>query len=67
MENPHFPLSALVYVVALSDYDLVWYEDNTVNRSLESLSCLEKILKDSKTSNVPLILVFTKRLILQEV
>jgi GTPase SAR1 family protein len=44
-----FP-SVILHVVSLAEYDLLCYEDNNTNRSLESLDCFECVLKQNKSN-----------------
>ncbi|KAH3732246.1 G-protein subunit alpha 1 [Pelomyxa schiedti] len=56
-----FPdVTAIIFVVALSEYDLKLYEDNTTNRMFESMKLFKEICSNPFISNVPIILFFNK-------
>jgi len=56
-----FPdVTAVIFVVALSEYDLKLYEDNTTNRMFESMKLFKEICTNQWLTNVPIILFFNK-------
>eukprot|EP00475_Leptophrys_vorax_P007910 TRINITY_DN15047_c0_g1_i8.p2 TRINITY_DN15047_c0_g1~~TRINITY_DN15047_c0_g1_i8.p2 ORF type:complete len:201 (+),score=56.21 TRINITY_DN15047_c0_g1_i8:698-1300(+) len=52
--------SAVLFFVALSEYDQTLFEDQTSNRFVESLNLFENTLESSFLKNVPFIVVLTK-------
>jgi len=53
--------NALLFVVALSEYDLKCYEDGTTPRMNESLLLFEEICNNKFFSNVPIVLLLNKK------
>jgi len=53
--------SFIIFCVSLSEYNQLCYEDETKNRTKESLELFEKIVNDVTLTNYPLFLVFTKK------
>eukprot|EP01080_Neovahlkampfia_damariscottae_P007215 gene7215-11531_t len=51
---------AVIFVIALSEYDLLCYEDNETLRMDESLSIFESICNNSVFDEVPMIIFFNK-------
>eukprot|EP01084_Bolivina_argentea_P261128 441160_1 len=58
MDNIH----ALIYVVALSEYDLLCFEDHTTNRLVESVHVFHTLFNENKRLNekVPIQILFNK-------
>ena len=50
-----------VFCVALSEYNQLCYEDDTTNRTTESLSIFETIVNSPQYNTHPIFLVFTKK------
>eukprot|EP01105_Mastigella_eilhardi_P025253 TRINITY_DN681_c0_g1_i10.p1 TRINITY_DN681_c0_g1~~TRINITY_DN681_c0_g1_i10.p1 ORF type:complete len:304 (-),score=86.43 TRINITY_DN681_c0_g1_i10:1896-2807(-) len=56
-----FPdVTAVMFVVAMSEYDLKLYEDNTTNRMFESLKLFKEICNNKYFSDTAMILFFNK-------
>ena len=53
-------VTAVIFVVALSEYDLKLYEDNTTNRMFESLRLFKEICNSRWFTNTAIILFFNK-------
>lgn len=53
-------VTAIVFVVALSEYNQLLYEDGRTNRMQESLLLFPEIANSRRFENVPIILVFNK-------
>src|SRR3989338_2817250 len=51
----------MVYFVALSEYNQLCYEDESTNRTHESLNIFESIANNPAYQNYPLFLIFTKK------
>lgn len=58
------PVDGIVYLVALSEFNLSCYEDDATNRMIESLTLFEEIVNKKEFETVPIYLVFTKKNIL---
>lgn len=54
-------VTAIIFCVALSDYDLNLYEDDTVNRMQESLKLFDSICNNKWFSDTSIILFLNKR------
>jgi len=54
-------VTAIIFCVALSEYDQKLYEDNTTNRMLESLKLFSDITNSRWFNNSPVILFFNKK------
>lgn len=59
-------VTAVLYVVALSEYDQLCYEDNETNRVLEALDLFEDISNSEWFADTPIILFLNKRDLLAE-
>jgi len=59
-------ISALMYVVALDEYDLKLFEDETANRMLESLRLWEEMCNAAVFAKTPTILFLNKKDLLKE-
>ncbi|EFC45427.1 predicted protein, partial [Naegleria gruberi] len=53
--------SGIIFIVSLSEYNQVCYEDDRSNRMKESLLLFEEIVNASCFENVPIFLVFNKK------
>lgn len=53
-------VTAIIYCVALNEYDMKLYEDETVNRMAESLELFEEICNSKWFSNTAIIIFFNK-------
>jgi GTPase SAR1 family protein len=53
-------VSVLVYVVAISEYDMLLYEDDRTNRMSESLSLFRDTVNTPFFQNIPVVLLFNK-------
>jgi GTPase SAR1 family protein len=53
--------TVLVYVVSLGDYCEVCFEDENVNRIVDSLKCLEEVANLECLADVPIVLLFNKK------
>src|SRR5690606_8635150 len=53
-------VNAVVFVQALSEYDLKCYEDNTTMRIKESLQLFDEIVNNKVFQNIPILLFFNK-------
>jgi len=53
-------VTAIVFVVALSEYNQLLYEDGRTNRMHESLLLFPEIVNSRRFENVPIILLFNK-------
>jgi len=58
-------VDGLIYVVSLSDYDQVMYEDNKTNRMEDALMTFEKTVNGEWFRNTPLIILFNKKDVLK--
>eukprot|EP01084_Bolivina_argentea_P129923 229409_1 len=64
--NPN--INTIIYIVAISEYNMVLYEDNTTNRLIESINCFEQMIvalinyygKTDFMKNKSIILLFNK-------
>ena len=54
------------YVISLSEFDELCYEDNITNRFVEGLSSFEKWYDSKLVSEHPLYLIFNKKDVLQD-
>ncbi len=54
-------VTAVLFVVALSEYNMVLFEDHTQNRLTESLNLFKEICNTRYLSNVALMLFLNKR------
>jgi len=54
-------VTAIIYVAAISEYDQVLYEDESVNRLTEALNLFEKICESKFFKDMPVILFLNKR------
>lgn len=54
-------VTAIVFVVALSEYNQVLYEDGTTNRMKESLLLYSEIVNSARFENTPIYLYFNKQ------
>jgi len=59
-------VTAVIFCVALSEYNLKCYEDNQTNRMLESIKLFNEIVNSKWFTDVPLILFLNKSDLLQE-
>merc|ERR1712130_101456 len=59
-------VTAVLYVVALSEYDQLCYEDNETNRVLEALDLFEDITNSEWFAETPIILFLNKKDLLAE-
>lgn len=50
----------LLYIVSLSDFDEVIWEDNSINRMKEALETFEQTVNNDYFSDTPLVVVFNK-------
>ena len=57
---------AVIFVIALSEYDLVCYEDNETLRMDESLSIFKNICDNATFDEVPMIIYFNKNDLFKE-
>jgi len=58
--NSFESVKAVIFVSALSDYDLTCYEDNETNRLNESLSVFEDIVNGNWFKDKTIFLIFNK-------
>jgi len=56
----------LLYIVSLSDFDEVIWEDQSLNRMKESLQCFDQTVNTDYFKDTPIIVVFNKEDILVE-
>ncbi|XXQ39201.1 G-protein alpha subunit [Plasmodiophora brassicae] len=54
-------VSAVIFVASLADYDLMLYEDETVNRMAEALNLFGEICRLPYFRNTPIILILNKK------
>ncbi len=54
-------VTAVIFVAAISEYDLVLYEDNTQNRMVESLNLFHEICNSKWFENTSIILFLNKK------
>jgi len=59
-------VTAVIFCVALSEYNLKCYEDNTTNRMIESIKLFSEIVNSKFFSDVPIIFFLNKSDLLQE-
>merc|ERR1719273_1900008 len=59
-------VTAVLYVVAISEYDQLCYEDNETNRVLEALDLFEDIANSEWFADIDIILFLNKRDLLKE-
>jgi len=59
-------VTAVMFIIALSEYDQVLYEDASVNRMRESLSLFQQMLSSPFFSSTPFILFLNKQDIFEE-
>lgn len=59
-------VTAVVYVVSLSSYDLLLYEDNETNRLDESLNLFDQISNNTWLKDKPIVLFLNKSDVLEE-
>lgn len=59
--NQFESISAVVYVVSLSDYNQTLMEDNKTNRMEEALTLFETTLSNPAFKNAPVVLFFNKK------
>lgn len=53
-------VTAIIFVVAISEYDQVLFEDSSVNRLLEALRLFENVVNSRYFANTPVIIFFNK-------
>jgi hypothetical protein len=59
-------VTAVIFCVALSEYDLKLYEDENVNRMHESLQIFEEVCNNRWFENVSMILFLNKKDLFEE-
>jgi GTPase SAR1 family protein len=59
-------VSMLVYVVAISEFDQLCYEDDRTNRSMESLALFKDTVNNPFFKEIPVVLLFNKNDIFEE-
>jgi len=59
-------ISALLFVIALDEYDMVLFEDNTTNRMKESMFLFEEMCNSSIFEKTPVILFLNKKDLFEE-
>jgi len=59
-------LTAIIFFVAMSEYDMVLYENNQINRMTESIVLFEEVSNAPFFINIPLILFLNKIDIFEE-
>lgn len=59
-------VTAVIYVVAISEYDQLCYEDNETNRVLEALDLFEDIANSEWFADIDIILFLNKKDLLKE-
>jgi len=59
-------VTTILFIGALSEYDMMLYEDEKTNRMLESLSVFDNIINTQVFEETPLILFLNKRDLLEE-
>eukprot|EP01080_Neovahlkampfia_damariscottae_P007179 gene7179-11491_t len=59
-------ISGILFIVSLSEFDQLNYEDNKTNRMTDSLKIFNSILLDESISKIPVFLIFNKIDIFEE-
>jgi len=59
-------VTALLFVVAMSEYDMVLFEDGKTNRMEEALNVFEEVVNNEFMINIPVMLFLNKRDLFQE-
>ncbi|KAG2370612.1 hypothetical protein C9374_014751 [Naegleria lovaniensis] len=59
--NGSSPLSGILYLVPLSEFNQFCYEDDVTNRTTESLKLFSEFANDPSVKSLPIHLIFTKR------
>lgn len=59
-------MSALMFVIAMDEYDMVLYEDNTTNRMRESMFLFEEMCNSRVFEKTPVILFLNKKDLFRE-
>ncbi|KAF0979378.1 hypothetical protein FDP41_001721 [Naegleria fowleri] len=59
--NGSNPLSGILYLIPLSEFNQFCYEDDMTNRTFESLQLFSEFINDPSVESIPIHVVFTKR------
>jgi len=51
-------VTSVIFCMAINEYDMTLYEDDTVNRMQESIQLFEAICKERFLKNIPIIVFF---------